>query len=242
MEITLVDLWNVLKKAVFLMLICAVIFALIAGVYTAKFVQKVYTSSTSYVLLVKNDSTTSDKGSIENLNNALVVGAKAIPTVLDYVITETMMESVLRYIEDMHSIDPENPLYHLDHSYTPTVLKNAFAFQLPAEETGLVFKISCRAYSSQDSCVLLQAFGAVVNERAEKPLLGTYYIEPCDPPKAGALTSPNLSRNIVLAGLAGAILPYIAVLVITILDARIKKEEDLKNNFDYPLLGQIPHF
>ncbi len=243
MEITIRDLWSVLKRAFILMIICALLFALVAGVYTEKGVQKVYTSSTDYILLVKEGvSTTTDDRTVESLNNALVVGAKAIPTLSSYLITETMMESVLRYVADMHALDPENSAYILEHTYTPSALKGAFTFKLPEEETDLVFSISCRAFSASDSRVLLSAFGAVVNERAVKVVDGVFYIEACDPPKDGALTSPSLSRNVLLAAVIGALLPYIAFLVIALLDSRIKEEEDLKSNFEQPLLGQIPHF
>lgn len=243
MEITVRDLWNVLKRAFILMIICALLLALGMGIYTAKFVQKVYTSSVDYVLLVKEGgSTQTDKGTVESLNNALVVGAKAIPTLSSYLITETMMESVLRYVADMHALEPQNPDYVLDHTYTASALKKAFTFTLPKEETDLVFSVSCRAFSAHDSRVILNAFGAVVNERATNVVDDVFYIEACDPPKDGTLTSPNLSRNVTLAAAIGAVLPYVVFLVITLLDSRIKEEEDLKNSFEQPLLGQIPHF
>ncbi len=243
MEITLSDLWNVLKRAFLLMLICALLLAAVVGIYTAKGVQKVYTSSTDYVLLTQNATITDiDKTSVESLNNALVVGAKAIPTLASYLITETVMESVLRYVDEMHAIEPENTDYILDHTYTESGLKSAFSFRLPKEETDLVFGVSCRAYSAHDSFVLLNAFGEVVNERAVNLLDQVFYIEPCDPPKEGSLTSPHLGRNMIIAGLIGAVLPYLAVLIVTLLDTRIKEDEDLKNTFPYPLLGQIPHF
>ena len=243
MEITVRDLWNVLKRAFILMIICALLLALGAGIYTAKFVQKIYTSSVDYVLLVKEGgSTQTEKGTVESLNNALVVGAKAIPTLSSYLITETMMESVLRYVSDMHALEPQNPDYVLEYTYTASALKKAFTFTLPEEETDLVFGVSCRAFSAHDSRVILNAFGAVVNERATNVVDDVFYIEACDPPKDGTLTSPSLSRNVLLATVIGAILPYIVFLVITLLDSRIKEEEDLKDSFEQPLLGQIPHF
>lgn len=243
MEITVRDLWNVLKRAFVLMIICTLLFALGMGIYTAKFVQKIYTSSVSYVLLVKEGtSNLTEEGTVESLNNALVVGAKAIPTLSSYLITETMMENVLRYIADMHALEPENPDYILEYTYTAGALKKAFTFTLPKEETDLAFGVSCRAFSAHDSRVILDAFGAVVNERASNVVRDVFYIEACDPPKDGTLTSPNLTRNVLLAGVIGALLPYAVFLVITLLDSRIKEEEDLKNSFEQPLLGQIPHF
>ena len=215
MEITVRDLWNVLKRAFVLMIVCALVLAIGMGIYTSKFVQKVYTSSVDYVLLVKEgNSNLTEKGTVESLNNALVVGAKAIPTLSSYLITETMMENVLRYVADMHALEPENPDYILEHTYTAGALKRALTFTLPEEETDLVFSVSCRAFSAHDSRVILNALGAVINERAANVVRDIFYIEACDPPKDGTLTSPNLTRNVMLAGAIGALIPYAVFLVI----------------------------
>ena len=239
MEITIHELWNILKKTFLLVLICAIVFATVAYVYTSSFVQKVYTSSTDYVLLVKN---TDEDMAVEKLNNSLVVGGKSIMTLSSYLMTESTMNNILRYLGDMHVIDPDNRDYVTDHSYTASQLRSCFTFIKPEEETDLVFGVSCRAYSAHDARVLLKAFGAVINERAESVLNNVFYIEECDPPANGSLTSPNVMRTTILAGIIGALIPYLIALIVTILDSRIKKEEDLKNNFEYPLLGQIPHF
>ena len=59
-------------------------------------------------------------------------------------------------------------------------------------------------------------------------------------PKNGALISPNITTNTLLGAVIGAVLPYAVVLVYSILDTRIKTEDDIKNRFQHPILGQIP--
>ena len=82
-----------------------------------------------------------------------------------------------------------------------------------------------------------------MNGRAEA-LWGdnTYMIELCTQPKDGSLNYPHVNRITTIAAAAGALVPYLIILAFTLFNSRIKKEEDIKNNFEYPLLGRIPHF
>ena len=55
-------------------------------------------------------------------------------------------------------------------------------------------------------------------------------------------SSPSYSRNAVLGALLGGILAAAYVTLRCLMDVRIKEEEDLAALFDYPVLGQVPHF
>ena len=55
-------------------------------------------------------------------------------------------------------------------------------------------------------------------------------------------SSPSYSRSAVLGALLGGVLAIIYVTLRSLLDVRIKDEDDLNVLFDYPVLGQIPHF
>ena len=98
----------------------------------------------------------------------------------------------------------------------------------------------CRAYSPSDARVLLDAFGNIINERSSKLLSGIFHVEVSAEPKLGGLVSPNITMNALLGGVIGAVAPYAVVLIYTVLDTRIKTEEDIKSRFTYPILGQIP--
>ena len=103
-----------------------------------------------------------------------------------------------------------------------------------------VFEVRCKAYSPADSQVLLDAFGNIINERSGKVLLGIYHVETSTEPGRGGLVSPNLTTNVMLGAVIGAAVPYVIALVYFLLDTRIKTEDDVKNRFAYPILGQIP--
>lgn len=248
MEITIRDLWNVFKRFFILILVCAILCGAAAYFYTTKYMQKVYSSSMECVLLPREDITATEPGATgktpeEVLNNYLVVGGRAIKSIARILMAENTMEAILKDIEDMSKVNPGNKKYITEGTYTATQLRGLFSFTMPEDETDLVFTVTCRAYSAHDTYVLLSAFDRVMNGRAEA-FWGTetFEIERCEDPKAGTLNSPHVSRITAIATVAGALVPYFIVLVFTLFNSRIKKEEDIKNNFEYPLLGRIPHF
>lgn len=54
--------------------------------------------------------------------------------------------------------------------------------------------------------------------------------------------SPSYILNTVVGAVVGMVLAMAYVTLCTLLDVRIKNEEDLKSLFNYPVLGQIPRF
>ena len=237
MEISVRDLWTVLKKSVLFMIIGAIVLSLVFWCYTAVAVQKVYQSSAKYILIPKS-GTTED---LTSMNNSLVVANKTIPTLGDYLMNEKTMENVLRFIEERHAQIEGDEEFVLENEYTPARLLSLFTFVVPGnDELSTVFEVRCRAYSANDSRVLLDAFGSIINERSGKLLNDVFHVETSAEPKKGSLVAPNATMNTMLGAVLGAALPYVAVLIYTILDTRIKTEDDVKNRFAYPVLGQIP--
>lgn len=54
-------------------------------------------------------------------------------------------------------------------------------------------------------------------------------------------TSPNVALNTIIGLLLGGVVSVLGVLVLHMLDGRVKSEEDLKKHCDYPVLGTIPN-
>ena len=237
MEITVKDLWNVLKKSAVFMIIGAVLLSVVFWFYTSLSMQKVYQSSAKYIMVPKS-GTVDD---MATLNNTLVVGGKIIRTLGEDLMNEKTMESVLRFIEERHAQIEGDKDYVLENKYTASSLLSLFTFIVPDNDNvTTVFTVRCRAYSASDSRVLLDAFGNIINERSNGLLNGIFHVEVSAEPKLGALVSPNIRTNTMIGAVIGGIVPYAVLLVYTILDTRIKTEDDIKNRFAYPILGQIP--
>ena len=88
MEITVKDLWNVLKKSALFMVIGAILLSAVFWVYTTVSVQKVYQSSAKYIMVPKI-GTVED---LSSLNNTLVVGGKIIRTLSEDLMNEKTMD------------------------------------------------------------------------------------------------------------------------------------------------------
>lgn len=238
MEISLKDLWVVLKKSLFFMIVGAVLCAALFWGYTSFRVQKVYQSSAKYILLAQSEAT----DDVAEMNNILVVGGKTIRPLANYLMNEKTMEAVLRFISERHAQIPGDTEYVLEYKYTAAQLLSMFNFIIPGEnELTTVFEVKCKAYSSADSRILLDAFGNIINERSGKVLQDVFRVETSADPRAGSLVSPNLSMNTLIGAVLGAAVPFVLVLIYSILDTRIKTEDDVKGRFKYPILGQIPH-
>ena len=52
--------------------------------------------------------------------------------------------------------------------------------------------------------------------------------------------APNTQLNTVIGALLGAVLACLGILVAAMLDTRVKSEEDLRNQYEIPVLGVIP--
>lgn len=236
MEISVKDLWRVLKRSYIFVLIGAVLLSVVFYLYTSTQVQKVYQSSAKYFLSPQNEATDTAE-----LNNNLVVGSKYVKTIGSYLMTEETMKLLLEDVVRYAEIDPEN--FKLDHKYTASGLLSLFTFVMPEkEDTNLVFQVKCKAYSSNDSRVLLDVFGRIVNERCQAAVLkGAYEVQTIAAPKDGVLIAPNAKTSALLGGVLGAAAPYVFFLVLAVIDTRIKSEEDIKEKFKYPILGQIPY-
>ena len=236
MEISVKDLWRVLKRSFIFVLIGAILLSVAFYFYTSTQVQKVYQSSAKYFLSPQNPATDTAE-----LNNNLVVGSKYVTTIGDYLMTEETMKLLLEDVVRYGELDPEN--FKLDYKYSASGLLSLFTFVMPEKEsTNLVFQVKCKAYSSNDSRVLLDVFGRIINERCQAAvLMGAYEVQAIAAPKAGGLVAPNAKTNALLGAVLGAALPYVFFLVLAVIDTRIKTEEDIKEKFKYPVLGQIPH-
>ena len=108
MEITIKDLWNVLKKSLILLLVCAILCGAVAYIYTTKYMRMVYSSSVECVLIpaetygtVTPDASGAVKTPIEELNNFLIVGGRAIESLSRLLMAEDTMVAILSNVENL---------------------------------------------------------------------------------------------------------------------------------------------
>jgi len=68
------------------------------------------------------------------------------------------------------------------------------------------------------------------------------YLRGVEYSKSASKNYPNTPVTMLLFAFIGAILVYIVAIVINAMDKTIKGEKDFNNNYDIPILGNIPNF
>ena len=54
-------------------------------------------------------------------------------------------------------------------------------------------------------------------------------------------SSPNIRRNTMVGFLAGAVVMVVTVLLVELLDTRVKRPEDIEDGMQIALLGVVPN-
>ncbi|WP_370767720.1 YveK family protein [Ruminococcus sp.] len=220
MEISFKDITRVIKKNIVFILIVSCLFAIISVFVTTFFIQKTYTSSVK-LYVETNYNTSSAMEDNQSVNYA--------------------KNLVLTYIELLDS----NTFYSevskgLHEKYTASQLKTMIKFE-SIEDTE-VFKaivVSPSPYESKEigDSIAKIAPKIIANVKDNAKLK---IVDEAETPKVP--TSPNVTRNTIIAFLGGLILALIISFVRDFLDVKIKYNEEMTTILDLPILAAIPDF
>lgn len=219
-----VDLKQILQACLrkwWLIVLMALALAVAVYMYTALFVTPQYQTGASFYVNNSQQSGESQKISSSDLatSQRLVLTYVNIiksDSVLEKVIGETelkMTPSQIRSMMTAESID-ETEMFRVQISHKDPVLAARIANAI------------ADVAPAEISNIMVGSTTKVV-DRAKVPT---------------APVNPNKSQNALLGGLAGAVLAVIIVTVQTLMDVRVKSEEDLTAISALPVLGAIPEF
>lgn len=189
-----------------LSLLLSLVILLFSAVIPAKTVKE---ATARYYLAPRYTSS-----STTDINNSLVVGAKLIPTLGDYLMTEDTMELALKFAEEWAespqngaTVDEWKAEWLLEGEYTAKELVEKFTFLAPGEEEEkLTFSVCCTADSAKDSRILLHAFGQVINERSQIAVLKrAYEVEIISEPTVRTVVLRESALATVTEGIAEAV-------------------------------------
>lgn len=215
MEIDLVEVFQLMLKRWWLIIGCAVVFAAAAFGYTKLFVTPQYEASSMIYILSK---TTSISSALDlQLGKQLTVDFETLATsrpVVEKVIDELGLDT--EYETLVRSITVSNP--------TDTqILKLSVRNPDP---------VLVRDISNAMSDATAEQIAAVMV--TDKPSTVEEAVVPRYP------ISPNVKKNTLIAGLAGALLVMAIILLNYLLDDRIKSEEDIVKYLELNALASIP--
>ena len=248
MEITLSDLWKILKKCIFVMIACAVLLGGITYAYVSTRVQKVYSTSFSVGLRYAGPGENGEDVGLESFSQFIAVGNALLIGTMPRFESESMAEVILA------ELDPaQNPNYdrlygqygYLEHKYSSTTLAGLIDSQFLDINNTVTYHMNVRftvkAYSSNDCGLLALALKNCLNPVMHEYSQGLYEFDTLSNVYSGSRVAPNAVGRATVMGAVGFVAPYVIALALCLLDRKVYTEEDLKRRYEkYAVLGQIP--
>lgn len=221
MEISFKDILRIIKKNIAMIVIISLIFAVCSFFVTTFFISKTYT--TSVKLYVSADYTDSNVGNDLNTYNYT---SKLVATYIQMLDTNKFFTEVSK---------------ELNEKYTASQLQEMVTFT--SVENTEVFKASVISKSPTEAKNIADAVAKTAPKTISELLVNNYQLKIVDEatiPKAP--TSPNVTRNVLIAFFAGLVISLIFSFTHDYFDVKIKYNEEMTTLCDVPVLAAIPDF
>ena len=218
-EINMSEVMSALLRKLWLIVLCAVIGGAIFYGYTAKFITPMYKSRlTMYVNNNKEQVFISNSISATDL----ATSQRLVPTYIHILKSDHILDMVAEKVG----------------AKSGSVIRGTMTAS-PLGETE-IFEVVITHAKPAVAQKIAQAVMEVVEQEAPNIVEGSS-VKPIDYPKAATSpSSPSKATNTAYGMLIGAVLAVAFVVLQTLLDVRVKGEEDLALLSNAPVLGLIP--
>ena len=221
-EIDLKRLILALIHKAWLLVLCALVAGALAYFYTANFITPMYRASVSIYV----NNTNPQMGNTSYISGSdLATAQRLVNTYVNIIRSDTVLEKVAQ----QSGLD---------------ITTNQIRGMMTAEsvENTEIFNINISSADPELAAHLANAIAEVAPEEISNFLEGssTKIIDYAKVPEYRYY--PSYRQNTFLGLCIGGALGVVYVVLRTILDVRIKGEEDLERLFDLPVLGAIPDF
>lgn len=217
------EILTALLRKAWLLILCAVVAAVAVFAYTVNFVQPLYRATVS--MYVNNTSTTNTQSSGITASD-LATSQRLVFTYIEILKSDRVLERVAE---------------EANVRYTPKALRSMMSAQAKGETE--VLEISISHPNPQMAMDIANAVATVAGPEISNIVEGssTKIIDYATNPPTSPYT-PNYTKNAALGGVFGFFVCAVVICLYTVLDVRIKNEEDLARVSDAPVLGRIPDF
>lgn len=216
-EIDLKELFFVIRRKLWIIILAGVIGATAVGAYTAMVMKPVYTSSAMLYILNKSATLTS--------LTDLQLGTQLTK---DYKVLVTSRPVTGKVIENLD--------LNLDHE----ALVGKVTVNNPVDTR--ILTISVRDNDPYMAKIIADEFATVASVRMAEIMDS----EPPNIVEEGYLptrrTSPSISKNTALGGMVGIFIAVAVVIVLFVMNDSIKTPEDVEKYLELTVLGTIPIF
>ncbi|VIQ43950.1 capsular polysaccharide biosynthesis protein Cap5A [Streptococcus pneumoniae] len=219
-EIDVFQLFKTLWQRKLMILLVALVTSAGAFAYSTFIVKPEYTSTTRIYVVNRNQG---DKPGLTNQD--LQAGTYLVKDYREIILSQDALEKVATNLKlDMPA----------------KTLASKVQMAVPADTR--IVSISVKDKQPEEASRIANSLREVAAEKivAVTRVSDVTTLEEARP--ATTPSSPNVRRNSLFGFLGGAVVTVIAVLLIELLDTRVKRPEDIEDVLKIPLLGLVPDF
>lgn len=218
-EIDVFQLVKVLWKRKFLIVLAAMIAGLAAFAYSSFVIQPQYTSTTRIYVVNRNQA---DKPGLTNQD--LQAGSYLVKDYREIILSQDVLEKVVA--DQSLAMDAKT-------------LGRKVSVTVPADTR--IVSISVRDGKPEEASRIANALREVAAQKiiSVTRVSDVTTLEEARP--ATSPSSPNIRRNTMMATIAGVGFIVVIVLLVELLDDRVKRPEDIEEVMHLSLLGVIPN-
>ena len=218
-EIDVFQLVKVLWKRKFLIVLAALVAGLAAFAYSSFVIQPQYTSTTRIYVVNRNQA---DKPGLTNQD--LQAGSYLVKDYREIILSQDVLEKVVA--DQSLAMDAKT-------------LGRKVSVTVPADTR--IVSISVRDGKPEEASRIANALREVAAQKviSVTRVSDVTTLEEARP--ATSPSSPNIRRNTMMATIAGVGFIVVIVLLVELLDDRVKRPEDIEEVMHLSLLGVIPN-
>ncbi|MFB4007131.1 capsular polysaccharide biosynthesis protein CpsC [Streptococcus pneumoniae] len=219
MEIDVFHLFKILWKRKILVALVAIVAGALAFAYSAFIVKPEFTSTTRIYVVNRNQG---DKPGLTNQD--LQAGSYLVKDYREIILSQDVLEKVTSDLK-------------LDLS--PKALASKVKVTVPVDTR--IVSISVNDRVPEEASRIANSLREVAAEKiiSITRVSDVTTLEEARP--AIAPSSPNIRRNTIIGLLGGTVFTVVAVLIVELVDTRVKRPEDIEDVMQIALLGVVPN-
>ena len=219
MEIDVFHLFKILWKRKILIALVAIVAGVLAFAYSAFIVKPEFTSTTRIYVVNRNQG---DKPGLTNQD--LQAGSYLVKDYREIILSQDVLEKVTSDLK-------------LDLS--PKALASKIKVTVPVDTR--IVSISVNDRVPEEASRIANSLREVAAEKiiSITRVSDVTTLEEARP--AIAPSSPNIRRNTIIGLLGGTVFMVIAILIVELVDTRVKRPEDIEDVMQIALLGVVPN-
>ena len=217
-EIDIFATLKVLWKRKFSIILVALVFAIAAFGYSAFLAKKEY-QSTSRIYVVSRQN--QDNNTLTNSD--LQAGAYLVKDYREIILSQNVLSQAIE---------------ELKLNMTPAELSKKINVSVPTDTR--ILSITAKDGDPKEAARIANGLRNVAAEKITSvtKVSDVTTLDEAEVPQSPS--SPNIKRNVLLGFVAGAGLMVVLLVVVEVLDDRVKKPEDVEELMGLPLLGVVP--